>query len=94
MSDELQHALDQLTAAIKSGSEVSKDDLAAWRAALAAAQERIEMLEKAAGEVIDAYLLRALPEQSGTRQSRRSQHRKRLAAAMAELEKEIDKHRT
>jgi len=93
MSDELQTALDQLTAAIHRGSEITKDDLATWHTAIAAALERIEMLEKAAGEVIDAYLLRALPPQSGTHQSRRRQHHKRLAAAMASLEKEIDKHK-
>jgi len=96
MIEELHSILDKMDTVIKDGSSVEESELITWQAALTAALKRIDRLEQAAREAIDAYLLRAAPSAapsapSGrTRAGARKAQLQRLANAMAELEKELD----
>lgn len=101
MTDDLHTVLDDMDDWIAEGGteeagSVSEVNVLAWRAALAAALERTDRLERVSRSALDAYLLRSSPAASPALPSGRAaasvrkQQMQRLAAAMAALEEELD----
>lgn len=100
MIDKLHAVRNEMDAWIEATSSQDKaapgcEDVERWRAEIAAALERIEALDMAAGNAVAAYLLRtpgtaADSISSGPKSSpRRSQLINRIGTAMVELEREL-----
>jgi len=91
MRELLESTLASMNAAAQNDGDVKEADLASWQEALATLLIRYDEVEQAAREVIDSYLMRPAPSASRGKKpsSSRSQHLKRLAAAMAALEATI-----
>lgn len=74
---------------------VTEAEVVKWRAALAAALDRLDRVAQAGRSAVEAYLLRpspsALPSPASSRSTTRARqkHMTRLATAMATLEREL-----